>query len=448
MNMKKVHSNVHFVGIGGISMSALAHILLSNGTRVSGSDRVGSSITEALKTAGAEIFEGHSAENIKNPDLVVYTAAIASDNPELIAARDREILTMERADFLGELMMEYDMPIAVSGTHGKTTTTSMLSCVLLYADMNPTILVGGELSQINGNYHLGTKKHLVFEACEYVDSFLKFNPYCAIVLNIEADHLDYFSGIEQIKQSFNSFIKKLPRDGFVVLNADDSDVLDSARDVDCRKIFYGVDGDYRAENISFDEPGCGRFTVVYEGGKTDVALGVRGMHNVSNALAVFATAHNLGVAPAVIAEGLTTFIGVRRRFEFKGELNGAKIYDDYAHHPTEVSVTLSAAKNMKHNEVWCVFQPHTYTRTRTLMVEFAAALAAADRVIITDIYAAREKSDGVTHSSALAEKIKDAEYISDFNGIAEYIKANAKQDDIIITMGAGSITNLSALLLS
>lgn len=448
MNIEKLHKNVHFIGIGGISMSAIAHILLSNGVVVSGSDRSDSAIIDILRGSGVEIFIGHSCENIKNPDLVVYTAAISHDNPEFLAAKERGIPMMERAEFLGQLMTEYEMPIAVSGTHGKTTTTSMLSCTLLYADLDPTVLVGGELSQINGNYHLGSKKHMVFEACEYVDSFLHFNPYCAIVLNVEADHLDYFSGLEQIKQSFGKFATRIPENGFIVLNADDENVMDSAKEAKCRKILYGEKGDYRAENITFDESGFGRFTLVFNGERTDVHLGVRGTHNVSNALAVFATAHNLGLEPDIIAKGIGSFTGTVRRFEYKGDVGGAKVYDDYAHHPTEVKVTLDAAKNIPHNRVWCVFQPHTYTRTKALMDDFAATLSFADKVIVTDIYAAREPNDGVTHSSHLVEKIDGARYISDFNEIAEYIKKNIAENDIVITMGAGSITQLSHILVS
>ena len=448
MNIEKLHKNVHFIGIGGISMSAIAHILLSNGAIVSGSDRNDSAIIDTLEKSGAKIFIGHSPENIKNPDLVIYTAAISHDNPEFLAAKEKGIPMMERAEFLGQLMTEYEMPIAVSGTHGKTTTTSMLSCALLYAGLDPTILVGGELSQINGNYHLGSKKHMVFEACEYVDSFLHFNPYCAIVLNVEADHLDYFSGLEQIKQSFGKFAKRIPENGFVVLNSDDENVMGSAKGVKCRKVLYGEKGDYRAENITFDESGCGKFAVVFGHERADVHLGVRGSHNVSNALAVFATAHNLGLEPEIIAKGIGSFTGTVRRFEYKGDVGGAKIYDDYAHHPTEVKVTINAAKNILHNRVWCVFQPHTYTRTKALMEDFAQALSLADKVIVTDIYAAREPNDGVTHSSHLAEKIKGAMYISDFNDIAEYIQKNAEENDIVITMGAGSITQLSNILMS
>jgi len=450
LTVQRLHKNVHFIGIGGISMSALAHILLARGIKVSGSDRNETEIVKRLRDAGADITIGHFAENIKNPDLVVYTAAISKDNPELISAIEKGIETLERADFLGELMLEYAKPIAISGTHGKTTTTSMLSCVLLSAGLNPTVLVGGELAQIKGNYHIGSDEHLVFEACEYVDSFLKFNPFVAIVLNVEADHLDYFSGIEQIKNSFNKFISKVPQNGFIVLNNDDENVMECANGVDRKKITYGINAlncDYSAQNINFADNGCASFDVVSIGeilGR--VKLSVTGMHNVSNALAVFATAYNLGVGIKDIICGISEFTGTRRRFEKKGEVNGAKVYDDYAHHPTEITATLKAALNIPHNKIWCIFQPHTYTRTKALLDDFATALKVADKVIIADIYAAREPNNGTVHSRDLVTKIENAMYMNDFEEIAEYVRRNVEKDDIVLTMGAGNINEIAEKL--
>ena len=448
--MKKigVHSHVHFIGIGGISMSGLAHILLMRGIKVTGSDRTESNITEILKNDGAEIYIGQRAENIQNPDLVVYTAAISDDNPELCEARNKNIETIERADFLGELMKEFKMPVSISGTHGKTTTTSMLSTVLLHAGEDPTILVGGELNSIGGNYHVGTDKYLIFEGCEYVDSFLKFNPYSAIILNIEEDHLDYFDGIEQIKESFNKFMRKIPKEGFVVVNADDPNVMNSTHDVECEIITYGKSGDYSYKNESFDNNGYGNFDVYFKDEKiAHIQLSIGGKHNISNATAVFAVASKLGINPDIIAEGIKKFTGTKRRFEYKGTFNGAKVFDDYAHHPTEISATLDAAKKMEHNKIWVVFQPHTYTRTNALFNQFIEALAPFDNVIITDIYAAREKNTIGISSKSLADKIKNARYISDFSEISEHLKANVSENDIVITMGAGTITDLSKFLL-
>lgn len=448
--MKKLNANshVHFIGIGGISMSALAHILLSRGIKVTGSDWTESEITNILTEDGAKIAIGpNCAENITNPDLVVYTAAVAADNPELCEARSKGIETLERADFLGELMLDFDMPISVSGTHGKTTTTSMLSCVLLEADEDPTILVGGVLNTIGGNYHIGKDKFLVFEGCEYVDSFLKFNPYAALILNIEEDHLDYFSGIEQIKDSFNKFMCKIPENGYVVVNSDDENVMDSLENVRCEIIRYGVNGDYSYKNLSFDEKGCGIFDIYKEGEKlATLHLSVGGKHNVSNATAVFASAHKMGIKTDSIIKGIESFGGTKRRFEYKGTLNGASVYDDYAHHPTEIAATYDTASKMKHNKIWVVFQPHTYSRTNALLDDFAATLSKYDNVIITDIYAAREKNTiGIT-SQAISDKMENARYIPDFAEISEHLKANVKPDDIVLTMGAGTITDLSKFL--
>lgn len=437
--------HVHFIGIGGISMSALAHILLSKGMKVTGSDWTETEITSTLKKSGAKINIGaNCSENIENPDLVVYTAAVKNDNPELCEARKKGIKTLERADFLGEIMLDYNMPISISGTHGKTTTTSMLSCVLLEAEEDPTILVGGVLNTIGGNYRIGKDKYLVFEGCEYVDSFLKFNPFAALILNIEEDHLDYFSGIEQIKNSFNKFMLKLPKNGFVVVNSDDENVMDSLENVKCEVIKYGKSGDYSYENIKYDENGCGIFDVVKDGKKlATLHLSVGGKHNISNATAVFAASHKLNIPVEFIVKGIEKFGGTKRRFEYKGTLNGARVYDDYAHHPTEISATYDTASKMEHNDIWVVFQPHTYTRTSALLNDFIEALSKYDHIIITDIYAAREKNTiGIT-SEAISDKIKNARYISDFAEISEHLKENVKSGDIVLTMGAGTITNLS-----
>lgn len=444
MNKKTVHNYVHFIGIGGISMSALAHILLNDGVRVSGSDRSRSPIIDLLERDGATIFIGHNEDNISNPDLVVYTAAISSDNPELCRAKKLGIETVERADYLGELMKSYKAPISISGTHGKTTTTSMLSSVLLNAGEDPTILVGGELSMIGGNYHIGDYEYLVFEGCEYVDSFLKFNPFAALILNIEEDHLDYFSGIEQIKASFNKFMKRIPKNGFVVVNSDDENVMSSLYDVECEIITYGKNADYSYDNIKFDENGYGSFDVYCKGNfLVRVNLSVGGMHNISNATAVFAAASRLGIDKNSIAEGISRFKGTKRRFEYKGMLNGGMVYDDYAHHPTEITATYNSANNIKHNDIWVVFQPHTYTRTNALLDDFVSALSKFDKVILTDIYAAREKNTIGISSKDISDKIENARYISDFSEIAEHLKENVKQGDIVITMGAGTITDLS-----
>ncbi|MBQ6907634.1 MAG: UDP-N-acetylmuramate--L-alanine ligase, partial [Clostridia bacterium] len=425
----------------------LAHILIRQGIKVSGSDRTESSILDILKKDGAAIYIGQSAENITNPDLVVYTAAISSDNPELCEARKKGIKTLERAEFLGNLMLDYKFPVSISGTHGKTTTTSMLSNVLLEANKEPTVLVGGEFDKIGGNYYIGQKNYLIFEGCEYVDSFLHFNPYAALILNIEEDHLDYFSGIEQIKLSFNKFMKKIPADGFVVINADDKNILDSLEGIKCQIVKYGRNGDFSAENIEYDKNGFGIFDVLKKGKKiARIHLSVGGKHNISNSLAVFAAADKMDIGIDSIIRGIQGYKGTRRRFEYKGTVNGAKVYDDYAHHPTEIAATFNTASKMEHNRIWVVFQPHTYSRTNALLDDFVSVLSKFDNVIVTDIYAAREKNTIGISAKCISDKIKNALYISDFKEISEHIKSNVQKSDIVITMGAGTITDLSKFL--
>lgn len=445
----KVHNHIHFIGIGGISMSALAMIMLKKGCKVSGSDRSDSELTEKLKEMGVTVFIGHHKENIQNPDLVVYTAAIPQDNVELLAARELNIECLERADFLGELTTDFACPIAISGTHGKTTTTSLISCIFLQEN-DPTILVGGTLDKIGGNVQIGTDQYLIFEACEYKDSFLKFYPKIAIVLNLEADHLDYFSGIVQIKESFSSFLNKIPDDGFAVINNDDRNLMDAATKASCKKVTYGLNNaDYTAKNIRFSPEGTPIFDICHQGNSLGmVHLKVTGVHNISNATGAFALAHTMGLSSDVIINGIESFHGTDRRFELKGTVNEKSVYDDYAHHPTEITATLTAAKNLPHHKIWCIFQPHTYTRTKALLDDFAVALSHADHVIVTDIYAAREPNDPTIHAKDIVNKLSNAIYISDFEDIASEIAIKTQPNDIIFTMGAGNINALGDIILN
>ena len=438
--------NIHFIGIGGISMSALAEICLNKNYTVSGSDMHGSELTEKLESQGAKIFIGHAKENISDDiDIVVYTAAIHPENPELVEAKNKNKLTINRAAFLGQLMREYKNSIAVSGTHGKTTTTSMLSTVFEQAELDPTILVGGNLKSIGGNVKIGHSDHFITEACEYVDSFLNFNPKIAIVLNIEEDHLDYFSGIDEIKASFNKFGKLLPKDGYFVINGDNPN-MDILHDVKAKAIKFSKkeSNDVIIENIEFDDLGCGSFDLNYMGKKlTGFKLSVPGLHNIYNATSAIIVSLVSGIDLETIQEGILAYTGVGRRFERKGEYNNAAVIDDYAHHPTEIKATLSTAKRFKKGTLWCVFQPHTYSRTISLLDEFAEAFYSADKVIITDIYAAREDDPGTVHSKDLVQKLQhnnvDAIYISEFDGIVKYLKENVQPNDVVITTGAGPI---------
>ncbi len=435
-------AKVHMIGIGGISMSGIAEILIYLGYKVSGSDVRESDLTNELETKGAEIYIGQRGENIKSPDLVCYTAAIAKNNPELTAARSLGIKTIERAELLGALMELYKYPVAVAGTHGKTTVTSMLSLVLLKANTDPTILVGGELPQIGGNFRIGKTDYLSFEACEYVESFLHFKPFLSIITNVEEDHLDYFSGIKHIISSFEKFASLTSPLGCNIVCSDDKNVCEVVQNVDKKVIKYAIDdknADYIASNIRYSEDGCAEFDVIKNGNKlVELKLGVPGRHNVLNALGVTAAADFLGLDMKAVAEGLFEFGGTKRRFEHIGEINGCEIIDDYAHHPTEIKATIETAKKMG-KKVWVVFQPHTYSRTITLLDDFAEALKEADRVLICDVFPAREEYDGKIHSCDLCMKIDDAVYINDMKAMERYLEKQLTANDLLITMGAGDV---------
>lgn len=443
INQLPKDAKIHMIGIGGVSMSGIASMLIHFGYKVSGSDAKSSKVLEELMAKGAEIYIGQRAENITNPDLVCYTAAIQKDNPELVAAIDAKIPTIERAELLGELMTLYKYPLAVAGTHGKTTVTSMLSLVLLEAKTDPTILVGGELPQIGGNHRIGKRDYLSFEACEYVESFLHFNPFLSIITNVEEDHLDYFSGINHIISSFKKFASLTSPLGCIIVCSDDKYAQEVVQNVDKKVIKYGIkseDAEISAKNLKFNDKGFGEFDIVKDGKfLLSVKLNVPGEHNVCNALAVTAAADFLGIGADAIKAGLEAFGGARRRFERIGSFGGCEVIDDYAHHPTEIKTTLEAARKMGKNRVWVVFQPHTYSRTKSLLDGFAEALTVADKVVICDIFPAREKDDGSIHSRDLADKIPDAVYIGDLDAAGEYLKENTEDGDMLITMGAGDV---------
>ncbi len=452
----KKPNHVHFIGIGGISMSGLAEILLERGFTVSGSDSHESELTEKLKTHGAEIFYGQRAENIiEGIDVVVYTAAVHADNPEFAEAVKRGLPILTRAELLGQIMRNYGQSIAVAGTHGKTTTTSMLSEILMDAKLDPTISVGGMLDAIGGNIRVGGPELFVTEACEYTNSFLSFFPTMELILNIEADHLDFFKDIDDIRHSFRRFVEILPEDGVLIINSDIKDYEEIFQGIPCRVITVGSDAKkshYSAADITFDHDACASFTLLVDGVETDrIALGVPGVHNVYNSLAAIAAAHELGIENEQIKAGLLAFAGTHRRFEKKGELRGITIIDDYAHHPQEIAATLSTAQNYPHKEVWCVFQPHTYTRTKALMDDFARALSMADHVVLADIYAARETDTLGISSGTLAEKIAalgtDAYYFHSFEEIEKFLLEKCVNGDLLITMGAGDIVKVGEKLL-
>jgi len=447
---------VHFTGIGGISMSGLAEILLNLGYIITGSDAHMSSITDRLSSMGVKIYEGHAEKNIAGSDLVIFTAAVKSDNPEIINAKKQNIPIMERSTLLGQVMEKYKHSINIAGTHGKTTTTSMISTIMINTNANPTIHLGGELNSIGGSTKIGSSDLFITEACEYVDSFLKFHPTIAVILNIDTDHLDYFKDIEHIIESFTKFINLVPENGYVVLNNDDPNSLRLKEHTKCNVVTFGIketSSNWTANNITFNSIGHPSYDLYNNGKKLcPISLSVPGLHNVYNSLAAIAATNIYGIDIAKISETIIKFTGTKRRFEYKGTINGVKIIDDYAHHPSEVLATLNAAKNADFQSVWCVFQPHTYSRTKNLLNEFSNAFHSAEHIIITDIYAAREKKDPSINSQILTNSIKDtganAIYISDFNEIVDYLKANIKEGDVVLTIGAGDIYKVGDLLLS
>ena len=448
---------VHFIGIGGISMSGLAEILLEEGFTVSGSDMKDSDLCRHLREAGARVTIGQAAENIEDPDVVVFTAAIHPDNPEFAAARDRGIPMLSRAELLGELMKNYGEAINVAGTHGKTTTTSMISEILLQAGKDPTITVGGMLPSIGGNIRVGGSDYFVAEACEYTNSFLSFFPTVSVILNVEADHLDFFKDIDDIRHSFREFILRLPQDerGLLVFNGDIREPEYFLSGLGCRVLTFGhgKNCDYRAEDISYDEFARPSYTLMEKGqDRGRISLGVTGEHNVYNSLSAIAVARSLGMEIPEIAAALKAYKGTERRFEYKGQVRGFTIIDDYAHHPQEIEATLRTAAMYPHKKLWVAFQPHTYSRTKALLPEFAKALSGADSVILADIYAAREKNTVGITSADLAEKIAetgtDVHYLPDFESIRKFILDHVEEGDLLITMGAGNIVDIGNQLIS
>ena len=447
--------HVHFIGIGGISMSGLAEILMKEGFTVSGSDNKESSLTDHLTDKGAVIFYGQKASNIIDGiNVVVYTAAIHEDNEEFMEAKRQGLPMLSRAELLGQLMTNYDTPIAVSGTHGKTTTTSMLSHIFLAGDMDPTISVGGILKAIHGNIRVGSSGLFVTEACEYTNSFLHFFPKISVILNIDADHLDFFKDLDDIRHSFRLFAELLPEDGTLVINGDIENLSYITDGLACRVVTFGREAslDYSASDIQYDEQGNASFDLIRHGIPSGhVTLSVGGEHNVYNALSAIAVADLLGVSAETIQEGLLSFHGTDRRFEYKGEFNGITVIDDYAHHPTEIEATLKSAAHYPHRELWCIFQPHTYTRTKALFDEFAQALSHTDRLILADIYAARETDTLGISSEQLARAAAsygcDAIYLPSFDEIEKYVRDHCQSGDLLITMGAGDVVNIGEDLL-
>ena len=456
--------HIHFIGIGGISMSALARLLATRGFTISGSDWNASDLTKELEALGIRVDIGQRAGNItKDIDLVVYTAAVHEDNEELCAAKALQIPLMSRAVLLGQIMKQYPHSVGIAGTHGKTTTTSLLSVLLLAGELDPTITVGGVLDLIGGNLRIGSDRYFVAEACEYTNTFLSLYPTDVIILNIEEDHLDFFKDLDDIRSSFAKYAALVPANGTAFVNAEIEAYASLFADAACNIASYGIlEGEtslehpvsaytYAAANVSYDNKGCGSFDFIAEGKFLGhVQMGLIGRHNVSNALPAIALALKYGVSMETIIEALPSFTGTRRRFEYKGTLGGIRIYDDYAHHPTEIRATLSSAKCGQKRTI-TVFQPHTYTRTKALLPEFAESLALSDVVVLAKIYAARESDTLGVSSQTLADEIakkgKEVYYFETFDEIENFLLQFCSDGDLLITMGAGDIVNVGENLL-
>ena len=451
--------HAHFIGIGGISMSGLAEILQNAGFTVSGSDMKSSETTAILEKRGIKVYIGQTASNITDDiDFVVYTAAIHEDNEEFAAAKAADLPMLTRAEFLGQLMDNYKYSVAVAGTHGKTTTTSMMAHIMLAAETDPTISIGGMLDIIGGNIRVGSSDYFVTEACEYTNSYHEFHPYASIILNVDNDHLDFFKNIENIAASFATFATKTVDGGILIVNGDmkyTDQIKDAVKGRNIQVVTFGLgeENTYQAKDITLNDKGQPSYTLYVNGedcGRIDV--GASGEHNAVNSLSAIAASSYIGISMEHIREGLRLLHSAKRRFEFKGTLeNGAVIYDDYAHHPTEIAATLKVANKVKNGDLWIAFQPHTYSRTKAHLKDFASALSTADHVVLADIYAAREKDDGTVSSKDLENELKnlgcDSTYLGDFEAIKNFLKENLKNNDMLITMGAGNIDSVGENLL-
>ena len=447
------NKTIHMIGIGGISMSGIAEILLSFNCKITGYDITESDITKHLNDLGIKVNYKPNIENVEKADVIVYTAAIPENHEELVYAKENDKEIYERSTFLGLLMKEYKNVLCISGTHGKSTTTGMVSSIFMEANLNPTIMIGAMLPIIGGNNHVGSKEYFIAESCEYVDSFLEFFPTSEIILDIDDDHLDYFGNINNIINSFRRFTTLLPEDGILVYNNDDENTLMAVKDKE-KKISYGIDNisSYMAKNIKYDKYGHGIYDLyIHNDYVTEIHLGVSGIHNIYNSLAAIALCNQYISDIEVMKKALNNYTGVGRRFEFIGEYNKASVYDDYAHHPSEIKTTVDSVKKTEHKESWAVFQSHTYSRTKDHLEEFAKILSEFDHIVIATIYPAREENIYNVKEEDLVKLIKEngnqnVVYIDDFNKIVDYLKENVKENDLVITIGAGNANKIGKML--
>ena len=439
---------VHLAGIGGVSMSPLAEVLHGMGLAVQGSDQSGSPAVDHLRAQGISVHVGHEASDIEGAEFLIRTAAIHDDNPEIAAARAQGIPVFERAEAWGAIMRQYENAVCIAGTHGKTTTTSMTTHIFMAAHADPTVMIGGTLPMLHSGYRVGGGETIILESCEYCNSFLHFFPTVAVVLNVEADHLDFFKDLDDIKRSFRRFAQLTPPDGRIVVNADDEGAMDALKGLPLFTFGCREGADCQARDLTW-HGGRPDFDVVVDGKVyTHLSLRVAGLHNVYNALAAASAAYVLGIPSKAVRQGLEGFFGAGRRFELKGQYNGARVYDDYAHHPAELHALLEMAQSLGCERVICAFQPHTYTRTKVLFDDFVRELQLADLVILTDIYAAREQNTIGISSRDLAERIPGALYCPSLPEAAEKLRELAQPGDLIVTAGAGDIYTVGEMLLS
>lgn len=447
----KKSNSIHFIGIGGSGMLPIVQILHAQGKHITGSDNNESDNIELERSLGIEIIMEQKAENIIGKDLIIFSAAIMQDNPELIAAKNSNIPCVERSVMLGYLSKLYNKAICVSGTHGKTTTSGMVTQILLDGNFDPTVVLGGKLPSLGGNGRTGNSDIMVIEACEYNDTFLKLSPDISIILNIDEDHMEYFKTLDNLKHSFKLFADFSSKS--IIANGDDKNTMDAIKDIDKNIITFGFskNNNYYATNINISadhEYAKSTFTVMKDNNKfAEITLNVPGEYNILNSLAAIAATDQAGASPEQIANGLNNFHGTGRRFQILGKYNGATIADDYAHHPTELKVVLTAAKNMGYNNVWAVFQPFTFSRTAMHLDEFANVLQIADKVVLTQIMGSREKNTYNIHSSDLENKIPGSVVFDTFEQIADHIKKSVTPDDLVITLGCGDVYKIAKLIL-
>lgn len=439
---------IHFVGIGGSGIAPLAEILHSEGYEITGSDINEGETLDRIKELGIKVFMGHSPSNIDGCEIVVHTAAVNRDNPELRAALEKGIPVFERSRLLGHISRRYSQTICIGGTHGKTTVTSMVTQVFMGAGLDPTVVIGGRLGLIGGNGRSGNSDYFICEACEFADTFLQLSPALSVILNIDADHLEYFGSLENLKKSFTAFADNASE--FVIYNSDDKNSVRALRNIDKRKLSFGIssDPDYTATDITEEKRACYSFCVDHKDHpKFTVNLSVPGYHNIYNGLAAAAICLEYGIKPEIIARELNEFKGAGRRFEFLGQYNHADIYDDYAHHPAELEATLTAAKKMGYNRIWAVFQPFTFSRTAMHLDEFARVLSVADKVVLADIMGAREVNTYNISTEDLAKRIKGSVWLDSFDKLAEHIRTNVLPGDMVITLGCGDIYKVAHKIL-